>query len=184
VTGLTTADAAPSFTGLTALQHSGDIESDLEIVLAFLNTVDVEQGTDQLASAAAWAQWVSLNRLGMASEVSQAIQLRDQLRKSIGDPRLERPIPDLADSTHLGVTLSAGRPTLLAHDAVGEILASSARLVILGHWDRFKICSAEHCRWAFFDRSRNQSRTWCSMRVCGNREKARLWRERAKSNVA
>jgi predicted RNA-binding Zn ribbon-like protein len=41
-----------------------------------------------------------------------------------------------------------------------------------------KICPAADCRWAFFDHSRNRSRTWCSMRVCGNREKARAWRER------
>jgi predicted RNA-binding Zn ribbon-like protein len=41
-----------------------------------------------------------------------------------------------------------------------------------------KACRAEDCRWAFYDRSRNRSRAWCSMRECGNRAKARSYRAR------
>ncbi|WDZ77749.1 CGNR zinc finger domain-containing protein [Ensifer adhaerens] len=37
--------------------------------------------------------------------------------------------------------------------------------------DRLKICP--NCGWLFLDRSRNRSRTWCDMAVCGNRNKAR-----------
>jgi predicted RNA-binding Zn ribbon-like protein len=40
------------------------------------------------------------------------------------------------------------------------------------------VCAAEDCRWAFYDRSRNRSRTWCSMEECGNRAKARSYRAR------
>lgn len=36
---------------------------------------------------------------------------------------------------------------------------------------RIRICP--NCAWLFLDRSRNRSRTWCDMAVCGNREKAR-----------
>lgn len=36
--------------------------------------------------------------------------------------------------------------------------------------DRLKICS--NCGWLFLDRSRNKSRAWCDMAVCGNRAKA------------
>jgi predicted RNA-binding Zn ribbon-like protein len=35
---------------------------------------------------------------------------------------------------------------------------------------RVKLCPA--CRWLFLDRSKNQSRRWCDMKVCGNRAKA------------
>jgi predicted RNA-binding Zn ribbon-like protein len=34
---------------------------------------------------------------------------------------------------------------------------------------RVKVCPA--CRWLFLDRSKNQSRRWCDMKVCGNRAK-------------
>ncbi len=35
---------------------------------------------------------------------------------------------------------------------------------------RIRICP--NCRWLFLDRSRNGSRLWCDMAVCGNRAKA------------
>ena len=36
---------------------------------------------------------------------------------------------------------------------------------------RIRICA--NCNWLFVDRSRNGSRVWCDMAVCGNRQKAR-----------
>jgi predicted RNA-binding Zn ribbon-like protein len=47
-----------------------------------------------------------------------------------------------------------------------------------GSWYRLKSCRKDSCRWAFYDRSRNRSRSWCSMSVCGNRMKATRFRER------
>ena len=35
---------------------------------------------------------------------------------------------------------------------------------------RLRICP--NCNWLFIDRSRNASRLWCDMAVCGNRRKA------------
>ncbi|RVB56084.1 hypothetical protein EN906_34580, partial [Mesorhizobium sp. M7A.F.Ca.CA.004.06.1.1] len=35
---------------------------------------------------------------------------------------------------------------------------------------RLRICP--NCTWLFVDRSRNSSRLWCDMAVCGNRQKA------------
>jgi len=35
---------------------------------------------------------------------------------------------------------------------------------------RLRICA--NCGWLFVDRSRNASRIWCDMAVCGNRRKA------------
>ncbi|MEO8517650.1 MAG: CGNR zinc finger domain-containing protein [Dermatophilaceae bacterium] len=40
------------------------------------------------------------------------------------------------------------------------------------------MCPADGCRWGFNDTSRNRSRQWCSMEVCGNRAKARAHRGR------
>ncbi len=37
--------------------------------------------------------------------------------------------------------------------------------------ERLKICA--NCQWLFLDRSRNRSRMWCDMAVCGNRAKAK-----------
>jgi len=39
-------------------------------------------------------------------------------------------------------------------------------------------CQCETCRWLFLDTSKNHSRRWCDMKVCGNRMKARRFQAR------
>ena len=51
-----------------------------------------------------------------------------------------------------------------------------------GSWLRLKACPGEDCGWAFYDHSRNQAGTWCSMSVCGSRAKARDYRRRKKGS--
>ena len=64
------------------------------------------------------------------------------------------------------------------------VLVQSDELTIVheadreGQWIRLKVCPADDCQWAFYDRSRNRSATWCDMKVCGNRHKVREYRER------
>ena len=36
-----------------------------------------------------------------------------------------------------------------------------------------RFCEAPDCEWLFLDHSRNRSRRWCDMKICGNRQKAR-----------
>jgi predicted RNA-binding Zn ribbon-like protein len=51
-------------------------------------------------------------------------------------------------------------------------LAVSALSLLTGaHFRKVKICPS--CTWLFLDKSRNSSRLWCDMAVCGNQEKAR-----------
>lgn len=47
-----------------------------------------------------------------------------------------------------------------------------------GTWGRLKLCPADDCLLAFYDASKNRSRSWCSMRECGNRQKTRNYRAR------
>jgi predicted RNA-binding Zn ribbon-like protein len=53
-----------------------------------------------------------------------------------------------------------------------------------GTWDRLKACRQETCGWLFYDVSRNRSSSWCSMQVCGGREKSRAYRRRRRSGWA
>jgi predicted RNA-binding Zn ribbon-like protein len=43
---------------------------------------------------------------------------------------------------------------------------------------RVRTCAADTCRWLFLDTSKNHTRRWCNMKVCGNRMKARRFQER------
>ena len=51
------------------------------------------------------------------------------------------------------------------------LAVSALSLLSGGAFDRVKICP--NCNWLFLDGSRNGSRVWCDMAVCGNRHKAR-----------
>jgi predicted RNA-binding Zn ribbon-like protein len=62
--------------------------------------------------------------------------------------------------------------------ALGHILSGMVRAIADGSWVQLKACRDQTCRWAFFDRSRNQSRVWCTMAECGNRSKTRSYRRR------
>jgi predicted RNA-binding Zn ribbon-like protein len=159
---------------VTPRDTSADI--DVDLVLDFLNTVDVEAGTDLLSDPAGRRAWLAARGL---ADSDSAADVRTALRAAVGDPAASR----VALSAQVTVSLEPEGPRLVADDVTGAVLAAASRLTVLGDWDRVKICPADDCRWAFFDRSRNHSRTWCSMRVCGNREKARAWRERARANI-
>jgi predicted RNA-binding Zn ribbon-like protein len=68
-----------------------------------------------------------------------------------------------------GVDAALGKIVVAVHDAVDD-----------GTWVRLKACERGHCRWAFYDASRNRSGRWCSMAVCGSREKSQRAYRRAR----
>jgi predicted RNA-binding Zn ribbon-like protein len=65
--------------------------------------------------------------------------------------------------------------------AIGRVLAAAFASMLDGSWPRLKACPRELCGWAFYDRSSNASATWCSMRVCGGREKAGAYYRRRRA---
>lgn len=56
---------------------------------------------------------------------------------------------------------------------VWPVARDAADLLVAGEVGRVRECRADDCAWLFVDVSRNRSRVWCDMKVCGNREKAR-----------
>lgn len=49
---------------------------------------------------------------------------------------------------------------------------------------RLRLCAAEDCQRAFYDRSRNGLGKWCSTASCGNRMKTRAYRQRRRGKTA
>lgn len=60
---------------------------------------------------------------------------------------------------------------------------SAAELVTSDSLARVSSCGADSCRWLFLDTSRNHTRRWCDMKVCGNRMKARRFQARHEAGV-
>jgi predicted RNA-binding Zn ribbon-like protein len=62
------------------------------------------------------------------------------------------------------------------------ILTESVRELLFSHQiTHMRTCDMDTCRWLFLDTSKNHSRRWCNMKVCGNRVKARRFQARRES---
>jgi len=122
------------------------------------------------------------------ADLGRALELREALRALLlanNGVALDRgAVAGFGRDAPLGVGVDAsGRACLEPLGSgigapLGRLLAIVVEAQADGTWTRLKACAAEDCHWAFYDSSRNRSRTWCSMQVCGNRAKARAYRAR------
>ena len=56
---------------------------------------------------------------------------------------------------------------------IAVVVRSAVELLSSDELARVRVCAADDCDWLFVDESRNGSRRWCDMKVCGNRAKAK-----------
>lgn len=167
-------------------------------MIDFVNTRDVDEGTDSIERPQTLAAWlVERALLGHGETLSDgdhadAIRLREALRSLMltnnGQPlddRAGRELELAARRGELGVHFEAAPAVSLAPGVAG-VAGALARLLVPvasaladGTWQRVKACQAPDCAYAFYDRSRNHSGVWCDMAICGNRKKIRTYRERA-----
>jgi predicted RNA-binding Zn ribbon-like protein len=59
------------------------------------------------------------------------------------------------------------------------VVKSAVELLTSEDLKRVRQCDVSTCRWFFVDRSKNHSRRWCDMKICGNRVKARRFYKRS-----
>lgn len=181
--------------------HIGQAPGRLALLQAFVNTLDIEQATDELSSAAALDSWLrsaglGADRAGQAAsaDLALALDLREALRGVLRSHVTRQPAALAEPAARLAEIASAMPARINAaadgslHVVAGEqgsqtgfaeLLLIAAEAETLGTWSRLKVCSADDCQWAFYDRSPTRSGCWCSMRVCGSRAKSRAYRERS-----
>ena len=176
----------------------------LEVVRQFINTADLDPGKEELGDLAALASWLrkhgliaARDRLA-AGDLERALSVREGLRNLLetrASGALEadspRALNELLSGTLLRVAFEPdGTPALAPavrsplDGALAQLLAIVVRAAGDGSWSRLKVCADHGCLWAFYDQSRNRSRSWCSMAACGNRAKGREYRRRQRSERA
>ncbi len=185
------------------MAQSKEAPGGLAVVRAFINTMDYDDGVETFTSPDALLAWLAEQELATAGDtateddVRTAIEVREALRSLAltndegGSPpaeaivalnRASRRAPLLARFGDDGrATLEAGEGGVNA--ALARLLAIVYRAMQTGEWSRLKACRNDTCRWAFYDNSKNRSRHWCSMEVCGSQVKARAYRRRKKAAV-
>ena len=170
---------------------------DLGLVQAFVNTVDVLPGTEELTDPNTLRAWLVAKALMREdepvdeSDLKHAIALREAMRAVIGGnngrpvyPVEVATLNEAAGASRLRMRFGRdGKPRMEPEasgpvGAMGRLVATLYSAMQDESWDRLKLCTDDNCRWAFFDRSKNHSSCWCSMESCGNRAKARRFRQK------
>ncbi|WTW93098.1 CGNR zinc finger domain-containing protein [Streptomycetaceae bacterium NBC_01309] len=181
----------------------------LRRVEELINTFVVETGTESLTDPATLATWLTERDLlpetaavGPA-DLDRARTVREGLRAMLvannavttnaADDTSTATPAAAAELTHLSalarelplvLDVLTTPPTLVPQTpgtpdaALAQLLADVAKSVADGTWTRMKGCRM--CQWAYYDHSRNRSRAWCSMSLCGNRAKAQTFRNRTR----
>jgi predicted RNA-binding Zn ribbon-like protein len=169
---------------------------DLALVQRFVNSIDLDTQADELSDPDRMGFW--LREAGLADDPAfdedarrRLIDFREALRRLLLahnggglDAETVAALDAAARDAHVHVVFGDDGAARLApalggaEGVLGRLLAIIARAEADGTWSRLKACSSESCRWAFYDRSRNRSRIWCTMTICGNRAKARSYRAR------
>ncbi|MGW2116172.1 CGNR zinc finger domain-containing protein [Streptomyces zhihengii] len=170
------------------------------LVEAFANTVDVEEASDEIATAQALAAWLHDRGLrdtpdplpDTAHRAYLALRagIRERLGAHVGDTPdealltaadavlAEHPVRVTADGR---LTPAPGLPA--AREPLARLAIAWSELTTTGDAARLKRCAEHTCGWVFWDVSKNRSRRWCSMKVCGNRSKSRAYAARTRATA-
>jgi predicted RNA-binding Zn ribbon-like protein len=171
----------------------------LRLVQAFVNTVDFENGIEELTDPEALERALvglsvlteDAGPLGKA-DLARALRVREALRALLlGNNGIavsretHETLEEAARRGRLVVRFAPGGRSALLPDAqgidgaLGRIVGVVHTATADGTWVRLKACPRHICRWVFYDRSKNRSSRWCAMSVCGNRIKTSRYRNRA-----
>ena len=175
------------------------LKPEIDLLVDFVNTRDVEEETDAIAAPAQLQAWIAehageyLPELE-AGDLPRVLELREALRALMltnnGVAAEEQELAPLREAAERSryrlafdpdgkLSLAPARADLAGFES--RLLLALERLQCEDAWPRLKACTDEGCHWAFYDATRNRSRTWCSMEECGNREKTRRYRQRKTS---
>jgi predicted RNA-binding Zn ribbon-like protein len=169
----------------------------LRIVQLFVNSLDIEEGTEHWATPTALSAW--LHRHGLTAsrlrldqrDLERARSFRELLRAMAlannGRPMSSAKITELKrELARLRFVARVDAHEVLhfqsaadgLDQALGRIVAIVSEEMILGRWSRMKSCARDVCHWVFYDHSRNKTGTWCSMSICGSRTKVSAYYRR------
>ena len=173
---------------------------ELASVQRFINSADLEDGTDELRDVVGAVAWLRENlglergasldeaarqRLLAVREGLRALALANNdgeldaaavaaMRSAAGEVRLT----PVVDNGGVRLAMCTGG----VDGVIARLLSTVAESTVDGTWRRLKACRSHTCVWAFYDRSKNASGAWCRMDgSCGNRDKVRRYRARKRA---
>ena len=170
-----------------------DVPRAIAIVRDFVNTTDHETATDDLSTPAELTKFLLGRGLmpratrATPADLGAALRLRSGLRRALelNHDGQGKTLPELADSLgdhQVALTWTPDGPVLTTtapgvQGGLARIAIAVHEAAAAGQWWRLKICAWDECEWAYYDHSKNRSRSWCEY-GCGNKVKTRAYRAR------
>jgi len=146
------------------------------------------------ADGSAWLAAAGLAGLQTPPQQPMLAQLRETLRHAVDPLRQGKPAPAAAiaainrllDDVALRLQLRPERDGCRLLERLdpgpagpsGIIAEDFARFVCDFEPARLKRCANPACTMVFYDRGKNNMRRWCTMSICGNRDKVARYRSR------
>jgi predicted RNA-binding Zn ribbon-like protein len=184
---------------LTEIFDETPAPGELEFVREFVNSRELDPDREDLGDPEALGTWLGDHGIPVTGalgepDVERARAFREAIRALLlannGEPVSGESLEELraaasaaplqievGDDGSIATAPAAGGVDALIARTLSVVAAAQER----GEWERLKACRSHECVWAFYDRSRNRSRHWCSMGVCGNRAKTRAYRAKRKA---
>jgi predicted RNA-binding Zn ribbon-like protein len=168
------------------------------LCLDFANTVSGHEGTavirEKLSAPGDLKRWAELAGLPSGTITRRMLRRAIEFREAffrICKAAIDSKAPSPADLDVFNRELIAARSEERLHYSRGAfrigsetvlaaVVRSAADLLTSPDQAKLRQCGGDECGWLFLDTSRNRSRQWCDMRVCGNRAKARAFRQRSR----
>ena len=151
---------------------------DLELVRAFVNTRDLELGTEQLATPADLDAFLGVAG-STAADLERAIAFREALRALLlANATGDAPPREAAAVVASAAPLRADEDLRVTGAGLGRLLAIIVTARADGTWARLKACPGTGCQWALYDHTRSRTRRWCAGAKCGARARSRAYRRR------
>ncbi|MBE1495453.1 putative RNA-binding Zn ribbon-like protein [Amycolatopsis lexingtonensis] len=167
----------------------------LTVLQSLVNTRELLENRDDLTTASGLVAWAAAEGLPCPARPTQAdltrvSRVREALRQLLHGGE---GAPGAAAVLNGELARTGTRPLLRADPpgaefvgdaatsldtALTRVLATLVTARLDGSLSRLKICGAEDCLWAYYDRSPNAVSRWCETSVCGARHKMRAYRAR------
>lgn len=176
-----------------SLSEPDEAPGRLDLLRRFVNTVELPDGPDALATLESASEWCRSERLPVVANQEECDRLR-AFREALRDALFANngefdatqawtQLEQFARGTSVTIAIEGNVPVLRplgsgATATIAALLAIVYDAISDGTWSRLRACRKSTCRFAYYDRSKNASRAWCSMTTCGNREKAQRRRQR------
>lgn len=141
-------------------------------------------------------EWAEAHPRRAAKALADAVEVREAIAQAFEALLREDPIPAEVLARLDGACREAGAARALRAEGSGLVwdwkephpgpervawaaALEAARILTSSDRRRLRQCGDRECGWFFLDTSRNRTRRWCSMKSCGNRNKARTFYRRS-----